>query len=155
MKNFYCSYCDKTMSIQSKRRHEKSRSHFKKSNYIKEKYTYNIISVSSARNFIFEHVKDLIHRFNELQINIEYKIKNSHKTRIRYSFYNTYFNSKLENLTINYRSNYEKMTTRLYLEQPHIILESKLLKYLSNNPEERRKLPYKSKNLKNPWLWWM
>ena len=53
MESYYCKFCNKTMNINSKLKHDYSKSHLYLTNYVMKEYNYHDVDLKNVAKIIF------------------------------------------------------------------------------------------------------
>ena len=80
METYYCKFCNKTMNMNSKIKHNYSTSHLYLANYIIEEEIHNNISWKNIEKNIFECGNTHKYKFNDFCIKVRCEINNKLKT---------------------------------------------------------------------------
>ena len=87
METYYCKFCNKTMIMNSKSKHNYSKSHIYLDNNIIGEEIYNNISWKNIEKFIFECGNTHKNKFNEFCIKIKCEINNKLTTTQKETYY--------------------------------------------------------------------
>ena len=77
MESYYCKFCNKTMNINSKPKHDYSKSHLYLTNYVKKEYNYHDVDLKNIEEIIFNCSIRYRYIFNEFCIKVKCEINNN------------------------------------------------------------------------------
>ena len=71
MESFYCKFCNKTMNLNSKPKHDYSKSHFYLTNYVIKKSNYHDVDLKNIEEIIIDCSNKYRYEFNEFCIQVK------------------------------------------------------------------------------------
>ena len=77
MESYYCKFCNKTMNINSKPKHDYSKSHLYLTNYVIKEYNYHDVDLKIIEEIIFNCSNRYRYNFNEFCIKVKCEINNN------------------------------------------------------------------------------
>ena len=84
---YYCKFCNKTKNMNSKIKHNYSKSHLYLANYIIEEEIYHKINLKNVEKIIFECGNRYKYKFNEFCIKVKCEINNKLTTTQKERYY--------------------------------------------------------------------
>ena len=86
METYCCKFCNKTVNINSKIKHNYSKSHLYLANYIVKEEIYHNINLKNVEKIIFDCGNRYKYEFNESCIKVKYEINNKLSTTQKQSY---------------------------------------------------------------------
>ena len=87
METYYCKFCNKTMNINSKIKHNYSKSHLYLANYLIKEEIYHNINLKNVEKIIFDCGNRYKYEFNEICIKVKCEINIKLSTTQKESYY--------------------------------------------------------------------
>ena len=111
MESYYCKLCIKTMNINSKPKHDYSKSHLNLTNYVIKEYNYHDVDLKNIEEIIFNCSNRYRYEFNEFCVKVKCEINNNLFTTQKETYW------KLSNKNIHIINGIE----RKYLESDRVL----------------------------------
>ena len=129
MESYYCKFCNKTMNINSKPKHDYSKSHLYLTNYVIKEYNYHDVDLKNIEEIIFNRSNRYRYEFNEFCIKVKCEINNNLFTTQKETYW------KLSNKNIHIINGIERkdLESDRVLEMIIRIIYSRICSFSSNN----------------------
>ena len=129
MGRFYCSICDKTLSISFRSRHNKSLKHVELSHSVVNRYKLNKIKVEDTNKFLKEYINECRKKFVKFKFicKISSIIFSNYPKRILIKKYK-FKPSDTINMQLIFTTKLDNMTYRNFLQQPRTAIVNNLIK---------------------------
>ena len=128
MESYYAKFCNKAMNINSKPKHDYSKSHLYLTNYVMKEYNYHDVDLKNIEEIIFDCSNKYRYEFNEFCIKVKCEINNNLFTTQK----ETYWKLSNENIHIINGIERKDLESDRVLEIIVRIIYSRICSFFSN-----------------------